>query len=136
MDNDYKYVGAKLRELSDLAKDGFIITDSVLTDLANKVDPLRPEPGTIVWWRATYSVAFNTWRLGEVDPEGIYAFATEACFKWDEVEWKPAHILKPGQVVVDRQVVKQAEQLLRGEGYTATAGYLTTAIDRSTEVER
>ena len=94
MDVDYKYVGAKLRELSELAKDGFIVTDSVLTDLANKVDPPRPEPGTVVWWREDG----GNWQIGIVSEDREIIDVEINAYEFREVEWKKANVCYPGEM--------------------------------------
>ena len=76
-------------------------SDFDLIRLADELDPPRPEPGTVVWWRVA---ADDTWRLGCVVAYGIVpADNINACWNWDcrGLEYKPARIAGPMQEIVD-----------------------------------
>ena len=61
-----------------------------ITELADELDPPRPEPGTVVWWRKDVG---DEWRIGTVYSGGV-EFGTSS-YSWDEIEYKPARIAGP-----------------------------------------
>ena len=76
-------------------------SDPELAKLADELDPPRPEPGTVVWWRGSVD---DTWHLGCVVVYGIVpADNINACWNWGfkGLEWKPARIAGPMQEIVD-----------------------------------
>lgn len=72
--------------------------------IAGQLGPPKPAPGTVVWWRFFYedeSEADDEWHIGIIaeGPNTIHTKGFSVSF--DEIEWKPATILQPGQVPVD-----------------------------------
>ena len=76
-----------------------------LQELADELDPPRPEPGTLVWW----SYANDTARkhLGYVSDRqyGVVPLNEKPGFDdyyvpFEQIEWKPARILGLDEVVV------------------------------------
>ena len=91
-----KKVADKIREIAN-APTLSIEGRRELTRLANELDPPRPEPGTVVWWRGS---VVDTWHLGCAVVYGIVpADNINACWNWDcrGLEWKPARIAGPMQ---------------------------------------
>lgn len=65
--------------------------------LADELDPPRPEPGTVVWWRykeGTY------WWLAEIAKDGKGLRWPSRTIPFEEIEWKPVRILAPDEVAV------------------------------------
>ena len=69
-------------------------SDPELARLADELDPTRPEPGTVVWWRYSGNHKYD-WHLGECQDYGIEQFGTNDIAKWSDVEYKPARIAGP-----------------------------------------
>ena len=91
-----KEVAERLREIAEYGEGPY----TRLSQLADEIDPPRPEPGTVVWWRVT---ADDKWHLGCVVDYGIVpADKVNACWNWDVngLEWKPARILAPNEMAV------------------------------------
>jgi len=90
-----KEIATRLREI--LWRGNY---DSSIEALIHELDPPRPEPGMIVWWRVT---ADDKWHLGCVVDYGIVpADNVNACWNWDVngLEYKPACILADDEVPV------------------------------------
>ncbi len=78
----------------------------LLESLFEDLDPPLPEPGTVVWWRDCGDMP---WALGLVGGTTGYGVINRerACYRWDEIEWKPAHVCGPRQKVVDIPPVEE-----------------------------
>lgn len=58
-----------------------------------RLDPPRPKPDTVVWWRFKHH---ETYRTGLVADGGDGVIDYEQEFhEWLDIEWKPARILAP-----------------------------------------
>ena len=70
--------------------------------LADTLDPPRPEPGTMVWWRACGG---ETWALGMCygrqgcESVGV-ADLYQTRYRFSDIEYKPARILADDEVAV------------------------------------
>jgi hypothetical protein len=90
-----KQIADKLRYVAE-----YNLSYTHLTDLADELDPPRPEPGTVVWW--TDANELSKWSLGiVVSRRQIEILGSTARLSLDSVKWKPVRIARPGQVVVD-----------------------------------
>lgn len=109
-----------------------------LRALRNELDPPKPEPGTVVWWRHVPKDGVNgvivDWTTGVAvvdNNAGIYS--QYGWYAWDEIEWKPARILKPGQVAVDRADIEIAARIIDKPGTDIIAAKLRNILDRDKE---
>ncbi len=92
---------AKLRDLAESEVMNATVRKA-LWAMADDMSPPKPEPGTVVWWRYREKYGDGKWRFGEVGSDGfLYTFGSTAPRPWEQIEWKPATILQPGQVAVD-----------------------------------
>lgn len=97
----HKEIAERLREIAGYDKPPHRQTRRELTELADTLDPPKPEPGTVVWWRYSTPEDATSWRLGAVHTDGqIYAFDSTAPRLWNHIDYKPARILAPGEVAV------------------------------------
>ena len=94
------------REIADRIRATLTVhSDLDLWRLADELDPPRPKPGTVVWWRWTNRKCERGWSIGQVADNGrgvcidIYSFKVSA--EWRYIEWKPARIAGPMQEIVD-----------------------------------
>jgi len=107
-----------------------------LQQLANELDPPRPEPGTVVWWRYPDD---GEWFPGVAKPDGVEDHSDYP--DWDEIEWKPARILAPDEVAVKVPPVSEwpneafridSEPYYRMQGWSKkTIGQYVTLITRA-----
>ena len=90
-------IAERLRDMSNRIGS---LTQASLTELADELDPPRPEPGTVVWWRD----CDGPWHRGLSTLIGIVRVTLDGemqTYGWDEIEYKPARIAKPMQEIVD-----------------------------------
>ena len=87
-----KEVANRLREMADMYH-----PDEMLS-LADTLDPPKPKPGTVVWWRKPG----EEWALGVALPYGVTPVnALTACWNYsDGIEYRPARILADDEVAV------------------------------------
>jgi hypothetical protein len=94
-----KEIAEKLRHVAD-----YNLSYAHLRDLANELDPPRPEPGTVVWYKFTREPEWSLkerWRLGIVTVEGDALWTvTHDLVLLCDVEYKPARILADDEVAV------------------------------------
>jgi hypothetical protein len=95
-----KEIAARLRSVAKLESSGSI-TKSRLHEIADELDPPRPEPGTVVWWK--FGTDDDEYRIGQVNDSGtgvrgVYWNSTPAY--WKHIDYKPARILAPDEVAV------------------------------------
>lgn len=86
-----------------LEGEGYFNAAYYMRSQADKIDPPRPRPGTLVRWRFNSEEKWENGvvygRLGSVGADGILD-STGTRRRFDKVEWKPARILAPGQVAL------------------------------------
>ena len=71
-----------------------------LTLIADELDPPRPEPGTVVWWRDAEGL--GEWSLGQIhNTRKVEFFGAWKELDLEAVQIKPARIAKPMQEIVD-----------------------------------
>ena len=93
----HKEIAQRLRELDETGNWGGV------QDLADELDPPLPETGTVVWWRWADK---PNWQIGQVSDDGkgivarIFSWDNHVA-PWERIEWKPARIAGPRQVIVD-----------------------------------
>ena len=76
-----------------------------LVEVADELDPPRPEPGTVVWW--TDDEGLGDPVLGQIDAYGhIELFGTTDTVIARDVKWWPACIAGPMQEIVGIPPVK------------------------------
>ena len=92
----HKEIAQRLRELDETGNWGGVQA------LADELDPPLPEPGTVVWWRYKYAGGPEYKYIGIVEDHGEGIYDAGGCFRaMQDIEWKLAHVLEPGQVIVD-----------------------------------
>jgi len=96
-----KEIAERLRKIVDrqekLLGAGGSVTE--IRQIADELDPPRPEPGTYVWWRYTHNRSLG-WYLGEYRESGVDHFGSVYLVPWSDIEWKPARILADDEVAV------------------------------------
>jgi hypothetical protein len=90
----------RLRDIAQAMRVSKIPMPHVVEEVADTLDPLRPKPGTLVWWREVFFGASKKWQLGEATWEGIHGLGSEGLMTWGDVEYKPARILADDEVAV------------------------------------
>lgn len=90
---DDKKLVDRLREA--LKYDGY---NRMVADIIEELDPPRPAPGTVVWWRRGPQ---DNWILGIVDGESYGVMHMTGLVPFDDVEYKPARILAPDKVALE-----------------------------------
>ena len=95
-----------LKEIADrIRATATVHTDPDLLQLADELDPPRPEPGTVVRWRYVYFE--NNFIAGVVAEGGDGVIDSEQEFhEWCYIDYKPARILAPGEVALPLGVAK------------------------------
>ena len=119
----HKEIAERLRDMSNRVGS---LTQSSLAELADDLDPPRPEPGTVVWWRVA---ADDKWRLGCVLNYGIVPVDNLlACWNWDfkGLEYKPARIAGPMQEIVDIPPVSEWPRGANAVNAVYETGYIGT----------
>jgi hypothetical protein len=95
------------KEISEIGRQCLNVRDyDRLHQLFDELDPPRPEPGAVVWWRRTDA---DPWILAivEEDGDGI-VFDNRSYLPWFNVyEWKPARILADDEVAVQVPPVRE-----------------------------
>jgi hypothetical protein len=89
----HKEIAEQLRNMPSCSASGELVYKERCVELADKIDPPKPEPGTVVWWRLRNTD--DDWSIGEVLGKGGVSG-----LPWGEIEWKPARILAPDEVAV------------------------------------
>ena len=95
----HKEIAQLLRDMSNRIGS---LTRASFAELADELAPPRPAPGTVVWWRWD---DMPDWHIGQVSEDGkgiawrIFSWDKHVA-SWDHIEWKPARIAGPGQVIV------------------------------------
>ena len=92
-----KEISQRLRDINN----GHYADQRSIAELINELDPTRPEPNTWVWWKWKDKDKEWTWRKGIVSESGSSVFNAVAAAPLDMIEWKPARIAGPMQVIVD-----------------------------------
>ena len=93
-----KEIADRLRDLIDGTSNGIVLSEAIQR-IADDLDPPRPEPGTVVWWRY---LTGSLWFLGTVNNSGVVQqFGTSESPHWSQIEYKPARIAGPMQEIVD-----------------------------------
>jgi hypothetical protein len=94
----HKDIAERLREIIAYQQD----PHTRMEELADELDPPRPEPGTVVWYKFTREPAWSLkerWRLGIVTVEGDALWTvTHDLVLLCDVEYKPARILADDEV--------------------------------------
>ena len=91
-----KEIAERLRDMTN--RIGSLTAES-LKELADELDPPKPEPGTVVWWRWVGSNQRMYERTGHFRGDGVVDAYGD--FHRDfAVECKPAHILAQDEVAV------------------------------------
>jgi hypothetical protein len=89
------------KEIAEIGRQCLNVRDyDRLHQLFNELDPPRPEPGAVVWWRVTND---DKWHLGTTTSYGIVpADNHTSCWNWDinGLEYRPARILADDEVAV------------------------------------
>ncbi len=82
--------------------------------LADTLDPPRPEPGTVVWWRYKYAGGPEYKYLGIVEDrgEGIID-AGQEFHEWGDIEYRPARILADDEVAMKVPPVREWQRKFR-----------------------
>ena len=97
-----KEIADRLRGLIDATSNGIVLSEYIQR-IADELDPPRPSPGTVVWWRhIPRDGVIVDWTTGVVVPDnkaGIYS--QYGWYAWDEIEYKPARIAGPMQEIID-----------------------------------
>lgn len=90
-----KEIAKRLRHIVD-----YHLDTTTINSLADELDPPKPEPGTVVWYLALWD---DVWHMGivEENDRGYARTQWGGVVDLDEIEWKPARILRPRQVAVD-----------------------------------
>ena len=92
-----KEIAERLRDMSNRIGS---LTQASLTELADELDPPRPEPGTVVWWRDAEGL--GEWSLGQINNNRkVEFFGAWKELDLEAVQIKPARIAKPMQEIVD-----------------------------------
>ena len=98
-----KEIAERLRKLIDGTSNGIVLSEAI-QKLADELDPPRPEPGTVVWWR---SKTMREWKIAKVcrinlaEKQLLGIRNMNATFiSLEDIEWKPARILAPDEVAV------------------------------------
>jgi hypothetical protein len=101
----HKETAERLRSIADLSSTGGV-AKCLLHDIANKLDPPKPEPWTVFWFR--WKDSLSEWKLAEANEVGGFdMFGTIIDGSFDDIEWKPARILAPDEVAVKIPPVKK-----------------------------
>ena len=112
--------------------------DQAVRSFADELDPPRPEPGTVVWWRYKTADDEEFWKLGEVHIDGwVYAFGSTAPRLWKEIEYKPARILGPDEVAVEVTPNEQRPLVTSEQSFSRqqTSNLPRTKLDRLIGIE-
>lgn len=102
----HKEIAGRLREIAD-ARTYTMHTRQAVRNLADTLDPPRPKFDEMVWCRWVDGNPYKEWWLGLVGNDGVYSFGDDRPAEWDDIEWKPARILGPGQVAVNVPPVRE-----------------------------
>jgi hypothetical protein len=105
--------------------------------LADTLDPARPEPGTVVWWRACGG---ETWALGMCyGRQGCESIGVadlyQTRYRFSDIEYKPARILAPNEVAVDMRTLKRLREYIRSEQRANMRNLIDIIIEQA-EAER
>jgi len=98
-----KQLAERIREAVCLMQGGiYDEAAAVLESTAYELDPPKPEPGTVVWWKFPQ---MRKWEIARIHQAGntlpgIYDLRGNFVPMGD-LQWKPARILGPRQVAVD-----------------------------------
>jgi hypothetical protein len=77
-----------------------------MEELADELDPPRPEPGTVVWCHQE-SWPSDQWEIATSAEQGVYITGHGAALPWDSIRWKPARILADDEVAVKVPLVRE-----------------------------
>ena len=96
-----KEIAKRLREIAKTLNPTIRIES-----LADELDPPRPEPGTVVWWRDAEGL--GEWSLGQINNNRkVEFFGAWKELDLEAVQIKPARIAKPMQEIADIPAVSE-----------------------------
>ena len=93
-------IADRLRDLIDGTSNGIVLSEYIQR-IVDELDPPRPEPGTVVWWRFIGALAYHGWEHGVVDKSLKGIWSSDGLVHWSRIEWKPTRIAGPMQEIVD-----------------------------------
>jgi len=115
----------RLREIANRDRPTHRQTRRDLNAIADELDPQRPEPGTVVWWKTG-----GKWYLGYTLQDGVVPLGNDNdeefddyYIGWDKVTWKPARILadEDDAIMALSKVRKMLRRHLEYEGSAKSA---------------
>ena len=99
-----KETAERLRKLIDGTSNGIVLSEAI-QNIADELDPPRPEPGTVVWWRDAEGL--GEWCLGQINNNRkVEFFGAWKELDLEAIQIKPARIAGPMQEIVDIPPVK------------------------------
>jgi hypothetical protein len=100
--------------------------------LADELDPPRPEPGTVVWWRYKYAGGPEYKYLGIVEDSGEGIIDAGQEFReWGDIEYKTAHILAPNEVAVPLEELIDVRKDISDGRYRAVSEWATYYVEHA-----
>ena len=95
-----KEIAERLREIAT-ARAFTMENRQAVEDIADTLDPPRPEPGTVVWWNYDRAKHDLEWKIGIVTDDGLLIVAADGDKHFlHHTITKPARILAPDEVAV------------------------------------
>ena len=91
----YRDVADRIAERETTVDREDIKIAGMLRKRASELDPLKPEEGSIVWWRYRpryESIYYGPWKLGITCRANVGIYAADGLYHWDEIEWSPTHV--------------------------------------------
>jgi hypothetical protein len=123
----HKEISERLREIAD-ARAYTMETRQAVRELADELDPPRPEPGTVVWWRFDDT----DWEPGIVFDKSSIVDKDSELISFDQgIECKSARILGPYEVAIDKSSAFIIMHTLTKHGYKTFAGEVGRTIARA-----